>query len=263
MVDTEETTLEKALRLAADDPVQRPEFYRLLIESPVYVLGDAGEWSGARTLAPGETVRIQNWTRDDGSPVIPFFTSLAALRKAIEAESSYMELPARSLFEMTKGATLVLNPKAAYGKEFLPGEIAALLSNGVNRVAEQRVTTKPTHVLLGQPAEYPEEMVAALKSLFAKRNNVKAAYLAQMHDPSHDDEPHLVVGVEADGDIEQILRDAGVVAGDTAPGGKPLDLYRVERGDRGLSQYFIRQVKPFYERAWSGKLKTLLGIGRD
>jgi hypothetical protein len=77
---------------------------------------------------------------------------------------------------------------------------------------------------------------------------VKAAYLALIHDPSAGENPHLIVGIEVDGDWEQVIREAGTVAGDTAPKGEPVDLVRVVRGDRGLGQYFTENVKPFYER---------------
>jgi hypothetical protein len=263
MVDIQENALEEALRLAADSPSHRPEFYNVLLEASIYILSQPdGSSGGIRKLEVGEKVSILNWVRNDGSPVIPFFTSLHTLQKAIEAESTFMELPARALFEMTKGAVLFLNPKSPYGKEFFPNEIEALLSEGVNRLAEKRITTKETQVLLGQPAIYPAEMTESLAALFAKRSNVKTAYLALMHDPSQDEKPHLLIGIEAERDIEQIIREAGVVAGDSAPDGEPVDLIRIERQDQGLSQYFIRQVKPFYKRNWASSVKSLFGTGR-
>lgn len=263
MSHPQENSLDTALRLAADEPACRPDFYKTLLESTVYIIGRSDRpYEGNRTIEAGENISIQNWQRNDGSPVIPFFTSLTALQKALEEEASYMALPARSLFEITKGASLVLNPKSPYGKEFFPNEIEALLTNNVNRLPEQRVTEKATQVLLGQPANYPSKMVESLSTLLSRRSNVKAAYLTLMHDPSHDEKPHLVIGIDAEGDIEQVIREAGVVAGDTAPDGEPVDLVRVSANERGLSEYFIREVKPFYERTLGGKLKSLLGIGR-
>lgn len=35
-----------------------------------------------------------------------------------------------------------------------------------------------------------------------------------MHDPSVDEKPHLIVGMEADGDFEQVINEASVVAGE-------------------------------------------------
>jgi len=262
MTHEQETPLEIALRLASADPARRPEFYRLLLESQVFILSRSdGTAKTNRTLAAGEKISIQHWLRNDGSPVIPFFSSMAALQRAIAQETPYMAFAARALFEMTRGSPLVLNPKSPYGKELLPQEIEALLTNGVNHQAEQRVITQPTRVLLGQPANYPQKMVDSLTALLARQSKVKAAYLALMHDPAHDEKPCLVVGIEADGDMEQLIRDAGAVAADTAPNREPVDLLRIKRGDGGLSDYCLRSVKPFYERGWSGKLKSLLGIG--
>jgi len=255
--ERKETPLDTALRLATNDPGSRPDFYKILLEASVFVIGYSEHpQAGKRMLDGRESVTIENWFRDDKTPIIPFFSSLESLQKAITEDVRYLEIPAKVLFEMTKGASLVLNPRLEYGKEFLPDEIDALLSNGVTRVPEQRITTEATQVLLGQPAKYPEKMVAALVSLFSKRPNVKAAYLVLMHDPSRDDKPHLVVGVDADHEIESIIREAGTVAGDTSPNGESVDLYRIEPDDQGgLSQYFICEVTPFYMRKESGKSK--------
>lgn len=83
-----------------------------------------------------------------------------------------------------------------------------------------------------------------------------------MHDASIDEKPHLIIGIEADGDIEKMMREAGNVAGDTAPEGGPVDLYRVNRNDKGLSQYFVNQTHPFYEKTWGMKLRSWLGMGK-
>lgn len=261
---SEENRLEEALRLAADEPAHRPRFYELLLNSEIYILGTAGESAaeGRVNLETGSKVQIKNWEKQDGSPVIPFFSSLEVLQKSIQSEESYMALPARSLFEITLGATLVLNPKSDYGKEFLPNEIEQLLSTGLNQAPVQRVVEKEIKVLLGQPADYPSKMIDSLTQLFAKHENVKKAYLALMHDTSVDDEPHLIVGIEADGDIEKVIREAGNVASDTIPGNEPVDLYRVNENDAGISQYFINQTEPFYEKRWGGKLKSWFGIGK-
>lgn len=263
MTNETENPLEAALRLAAAEPAHRPEFYRLLLDSTVYILSPfAGQQSGERTFQTGEEIAIQHWTREDGSPVIPFFTSLAILERSIEGESGYIALPARSLLEMTKGSTLVLNPRSDFGKEFPPAEIEALLTVGLNHVPNRRVVEKETRILLGQPARYPAKLVDSLTTLLSRHGNVRAAYVALMHDPAQDEKPHLVVGIDGDGDLEQVIREAGNVAVDAAPDGEPVDLMRVGAGKDGLSEYFRREVKPFYERHWGSRLKSFLGFGR-
>src|SRR5215475_6249777 len=94
-----ENSLERILRLAADEPAHRPEFFRMLLNSTVYVLGSAGAGEGTVSLEAGTRIGIQHWKKRDGTPVIPFFSSLEVLQKSIETERSYLALPAKSLLE--------------------------------------------------------------------------------------------------------------------------------------------------------------------
>jgi hypothetical protein len=247
-MDTSASPLEHALRLAATDPSARPDFYRQLLEAEVFVIGDAEPRpEGAWTAKEGESISLQHWSKPDGTSVLPFFSSLAALQRALDHEVTYYKLPARALLEMTQGATLVLDPRSEYGKEFGPGEIVALLSGGLTHPAERRVIEEATQVLLGQPIERPEALIAGVRAFLDKRPAVTRAWLALMHIPTQDPEPHLVIGVESDGDIETLLAEVGNVAADLSPAG-PVDLVRVRAGEEGLSRYFLEQVEPFHRR---------------
>jgi len=252
-MQTEDNILEIALELAASEPAHRPEFYRLLLESTIFILGSSGQLTdgddeGLVTLKANTPIEVVNWIRPDGSSVIPFFSSLRALQRAITSDEKYLALPARTFFEITRGAELILNPRSEFGKEFTSTEVEALLTEGVNKLATPMVAEKATEVLLGQPANYPTAMVASLTTLLGKHRNVRAAYLALMHDTSRDEKPHLMVGIECDDEFENVVREAGTVAADTAPAGEPVDLIRVIRGESGIAQYFLEKVKPFYER---------------
>jgi type III secretion system (T3SS) SseB-like protein len=243
--------LEIALAHAANEPASRPEFYRLLLESEIYVIGYTDlPGQGQRTLPVGARLSITHWEKRDGTSFIPFFTSIEALRRALKEEARFVAMPARNFFEITRGATLVLNLASSHYKEFFPNEIDALLATGVNHVAATRVVEKPTRVLLGQPAKYPSEMVLSLAALMAKHPNVKAAYLCLMHDQESvaGAVPTLVVGIEGEGDIKIAMREAGSVAADTVPPGEAVDLFEVRREEAGISAYFVETVKPFYER---------------
>lgn len=255
--------LEFALQRAADEPAARPAFYKLLVESTIYILGDTDCAGEGRFVVPtGSKLDIMNWQRQDGSKVIPFFTSVSALQRAIEEEQSYLALPARSFFEITQGASLVLNPKSPYGKEFFPEEISAMLAVGTNQIAESRVIEKETQVLLGQPKNYPSQMVNAIATLLAKHSNVKAAYLTLMNQPDASPAQSLVVGLDVDGRFDEVMRQVGSVAVDTRPEEFPVDLVRVQEGEPGLSAYFLNSTKPFYKRSLGTKIKSVLGLGR-
>lgn len=255
--------LEQKLMRAANDPASRPDFYKALMDSHVFVIGftDVGG-DGVTTLPTGAKVSIESWEKSDGTKITPFFTSLDALQRALKKQSRYVSLPARSFFELTKGSPLVLNPASPYGKEFYPNEVQALLGTGMNHVPQSRVVQKETKVLLGQPAPYPTEMVSALASFLAKRSAIKAAYLCQMHDPSSGEEPSLVVGFEGGDGLAEAMKEAGSIAADTAPRGRKVDFVVVKDREAGLSGYMLRSVKPFYERSSKKGVWSLLGFGR-
>ena len=221
--------------------------------------GDGGP-GGPTTLQAGDRVSIESWTRADGSQVLPFFSSPDAAQRGLAvlsesgAPSPTMILPARALFELTAGATLVLNPGSDYGKEFLPPEIASLLGTGVGRSVTPRVAEEDVEVLVGTPAPLPAEMIGALRRFFATRPAVRSARLAMMRDPRTDG-PSLVVGVEVKGVAERTMRQASAVAADTAPDGVPVDLMHVDPSG-GL----LRGVEPFYTRGLGSMLKAALGL---
>lgn len=262
-MDVSQNALEEALARAADEPASRPDFYRVLLDSDIFAIGHTdAPGDGHGTIPAGAKLSLVSFEKSDGTPFIPFFTSLEALQGVLREEVRYVAMPSRSFFEITRGATLVLNPGARYGKEFFSNEIDALLAAGVNHTADRRVVEKETKVLLGQPAKYPTRMVSSLSKLLGKHPNVRAAYLCLMHDPAASSAPALLVGIEGDGDLGLAIREAGAVAADTVPSGEMVDVTRVQQGDAGLSDYFVNSVKPFYERSWSTRICSFFSPGR-
>jgi len=254
-------TLEGALREAATNPARRPAFFALLMRSTVFVIGRSEGPAGEAVLAPGEGVALQEWRKPDGTSVIPFFTTLRALQEATSEAAPYLAMEARGLFELTQGATLTLDPMSAFGKEFGPEEVGALLRTG-GAPLQERVVEQEMRVTIGPPAQLPIAMLEALGRHFASRDRVRAAYLALMHNPADGPEPRLVVGIAGDGDVRALFEDAGVVVARSAPEGVGVDLTVVEDEALGLSAYFRNKVKPFYERRSSGLLRSILGFGR-
>lgn len=250
--------LERALARAVDEPASRPDFCRMLLESKVFTIGHTDASGDGRGLIPaGAIIALVNFEKSDGTRFVPFFTSLEALQRAVREEVRYLAMPASSFFEITRGATVVLNPGVNYGKEFLPDEVDALLAVGVNHIAGQRVISKEVEVQLGQPSKYPTRMVCSLSKLLEKHPRVRAAYVCLMHDPSTSPAPVLLVGIEGDGDLGVACREVGAVAAETVPSGEAVDVTRVQKGDAGVSGYFIDSVKPFYERSWATRLRAL------
>ena len=264
-----ENELERLLRLSVTAPAWRPAFYQTLLESTVFVLGDAGqddaEKQGSVAITAGSELNILHWEKQDGSSIIPFFSSVDVLEKASAGESpdeqAFVALPARVLFEMTQGEELFLNPKSEYGKEFYPSEVTLLLSNGGLNAPSELVLDKESQLLIGQPEEYPSAMIDALTTLFTQKKPVRRAFMALIHDKTVDDQPNLLIGVEADGDeqeIDALIREAGNVAAETSPDERPVDFCIVCEKERGISHYLISHTQPFYQRKWGSWLRNII-----
>jgi hypothetical protein len=228
---------------------QGADFYRILLESEIYLPGSSDTLDeGCHSLPPGTRFSVAVWKKKDGTEAIPFFASLQALQFWSKEPTRYVAMPARAFFEMTRGAIVVINPGSEYGKEFLPHEIDALLETGLNCTTTVEEVSEHTKVLLGQPADYPATMVGALSKLLAKHRGVKGAYLCLMDTPSSGGKPALVVALEGDGDLVPIIQEAGTVAAVTAPAGQPVNFVEISRGETGIAEYFFASVRPFYER---------------
>ncbi|MBH3273331.1 enhanced serine sensitivity protein SseB [Serratia marcescens] len=258
-----ENELERLLKLAVTEPAHRPAFFRELLDATVLILGDSEQvqQDGDIALNADTPVNIQHWEKQDGGSIIPFFTSLEALQKAVEDEQPFIAMPARVLFEITQGADLFLNPKAEYGKEFYPEEVAMLLATGGVVKPVEHYVDKETQILLGQPEEYPSAMVDALTTLFSQRKPVRRAFLALMHDQAADEKPNLLLGLEVDAEpaeIEALINEAGSVASETAPNDEPVDFCLVSEKERGISHYLISHTQPFYQRRWGSWLRNLI-----
>ncbi|AGB83588.1 SseB protein [Serratia sp. FGI94] len=262
-VAADDNELERLLKLAVSEAAHRPAFFRELLESTVYILGDGEQvqQEGNITLDADTPVNIQHWEKQDGSSVVPFFSSLRLLQQAVEDEQPFIAMPARVLFEITQGAELFLNPKAEYGKEFYPEEVAMLLVNGGVSKPVEHYIDKDSQILLGQPEVYPAAMVDALTTLFSQRKPVRRAFLALMHDRALDEKPNLLVGVEVDGDaaeIDALIQEAGSVASEALADDEPVDFCLVSEKERGVSHYLIAHTQPFYQRRWGSWLRNII-----
>ncbi|ATF91474.1 enhanced serine sensitivity protein SseB [Cedecea neteri] len=243
--------LETLLEQAATEPAHRPAFFRTLLESTVWVPGNAAE---GEAIDADSAVELQHWEKEDGTSVIPFFTSLEALQGAVSHEQAFVVMPVRTLFEMTLGEALFLNAKLPTGKEFTPNEINHLVSAESDPLSQQEVLEGGTSLLLSEVAEPPVQMVDSLTTLFKNLKTVKRAFICSIKEQA-DEEPNLLLGIEADGDIEAIIRQAGSVATDTLPGDEPVDICQVVEGEKGISHFMIAHITPFYERRWGSFLR--------
>ena len=245
--------LETLLEQAATEPAHRPAFFRTLLESTVWVPGTAAE---GEQVVEDSALDLLHWEKDDGTSVIPFFTSLEALQEAVEDEQAFVVMPVRTLFEMTLGQTLFLNARLPTGKEFTPREISHLIGEEGNPLSTQEVLEGGETLLLSEVAEPPAQMIDSLTTLFKTLKPVRRAFLCSIKEQT-DEQPVLLIGIEADGDIDDIIQAAGSVATDTLPGDEPIDICQVKNGEKGISHFITEHITPFYERRWGGFLRDL------
>ncbi len=245
--------LEQALVKAVKNPVAAPDFYRLLLESNLLVLGTAEGQEGATdqfTLAPGSRLNLVTGLKD-GHQYLPVFSSLVRMQDYVKQESKYLSVKGRDLLELTRGAPVILNPASEYGKE-LTAEQVGLLLNPVQRPDSQR--SGPPRSIVSD-AVYPMPLVEALTRVFAAHPEVAAAWMIQVTLNDRSEDLHPLVGVETDNPasfrtlVEAIQQETDSSVPDTM-----FDVQRIDRRVPGSLTDAILQVPPFYTRGARQKM---------
>ena len=240
-------TLEQLLQKAATEPAFRAEFYkRLLTDELVVITQNSNLKDGNQTLQQGTNVNIV--TYPDGK--IPVFTSTDRIfdKGVVKEQVEYLQMKGENLFGLAKGATFLLNPYSDYGKELLPEEIERLLNGTILTDTSKTLTIeKETQVQIGQPAKYPTDIVNSLRKLFSERPNVKSAYLGWIFSPDSGEPPHYIFALDADGDLQGLTQEAGFTAKKFLEEHEFVDFIKIDRNS-GISDYFLKQTTPFYER---------------
>jgi hypothetical protein len=235
-----ENPLEKALVRASREPDARPEFYRLLMASDLYV---GGRVEGAPSDEPvrparGNQIHLAIVERD-GRHLHPIFTTVSRARQ-FAPEAACFQALGRDLFTRTKGATFVLNPGSEIGKELVPDEIQYWLDQLVGRRIEinAKRTIRPART-------HPRKLVKALGVLFVNRQ-VVTARMAELHRDGQ--EPRLLLAIEGDLDWRKLAREISAVVEAAAPDVQ-LDIVSVDpRNERDEHTKQLLSIAPFFER---------------
>jgi hypothetical protein len=233
-----ENELEKALVKAAKNPAAAPDFYRLLLESNLLVMGTAEGQENASeefSLSHGGKLNLVPGLKD-GAQYLPVFSSLPRMQEFVKQESKYLSIKGRDLLDITRGAPVTLNPASEYGKELSAREVLQLLDGPGAGVPQ-----------LSSEDSYPEPLVMALLSVFETRPEVIAAWMIQVGFADRDADRHPLVGIETTGDW-QILMQAIEVAAQVHVPGMVFDLQRVDRTNPiGLTEALLK-APTFYLR---------------
>jgi hypothetical protein len=246
-----QNNLERKLVIAANDPASRLDFYKELQGSNIFVIhsNDAVNL-GEGKLSEGEVVKLLN-IEMNGKAYIPIFSSLPRLQEFVKEEVRYLSLNAIEFFNLTKGADVFLNPGSSYGKEFIKVEIESIISGSILNPSHRYEIKKDTQVTIGQPAILPIDLINALIKLFSTLKSVKCAYNAHFYNPEIDEKPHTLIAIEINGNWDDIVSRAGMIADSIKIPDPPVDFIQLN-GKSGLEQYFRSSCKPFYKKKIMG-----------
>ena len=235
-----ENELEKALVMAAKDPAAAPNFYRLLLDSNLLVMGTAEGREDASeefALSAGGKLNLVTGTKD-GAPYLPVFSSLPRMQDFVTQESKYLSIRGRDLLDITRGAPVILNPASEYGKELSAQEVLHLLDGpgaGVPQFALDE--------------EYPAALVETLTSVFGSRADVIAAWMVKVGFSESGGDRHPLIGIELDADdgwpsLIKAIEDAAQAR---VPG-LVFGLHRVDRDNPIALTEALFKAQPFYVR---------------
>jgi hypothetical protein len=243
-----ENELEKALVKAVKNPAAAPDFYRLLLDSDLLVLGTAQGQEDASekfSLAPGGKLNLVTGLKDGGQ-YLPVFSSLPRMQEYVNQESKFLSINGRDLFDMARGAPIILNPASEYGKELSAQQVTQLL-DGAIPAGEART-------IIGE-ADYPVALVNTLTGVFETRSTIAAAWMIQVTFADRAKEPHPLVGVELEPGAASdwpLLMQAVQAAAETSVPGMVFDIQRIDRRNPSSLTDALLRVPPFYQRCPAG-----------
>lgn len=101
--------------------------------------------------------------------------------------------------------------------------------------------TNNNEVLIGQPIDYPAELVLSMKNIFNLEKRIQKAYLACIQYPDPQVAPKILIGLEVTGDIEIIISNILAYM-------ENYDIKQLEFIDATKGQFmnYFSKIKPFY-----------------
>lgn len=124
-------TIEEMFVKAFDDETLQSRFYYELLQSNIYVLGEAANVSEG-IVEEGSEVQLVTLT-NEGVTYVPIFLSLEAMDDFLEGErQEYMRAMGCDLLETLKQSNIVINPGQESSIALYADEVQQILSQGKN-----------------------------------------------------------------------------------------------------------------------------------
>lgn len=175
-------------------------FYKALLEATVYA-------HVPTEPAPPDRIRFIQFIRpDNGQTVLPFFSDRGQAEVAAAGKVAIVAMAGRRLFELTRGATLMLNPNRDQ-LTFYPPEVGALLEGHPLGVFTKETLGASEQVGVCPPSVPTDALVLALRGLYEREASVRAAYLVEVHRGSDNSDVFLLLTlVVTKGNTERMVQ---------------------------------------------------------
>jgi len=235
-----ENELESLMLAARAGEVPMPDLVKRLVNAHVFVPAETSQEAGSGNLS------LPRHRGRDGSFYAPVFTSRERLLRFTGGDWS-ATLPFRDLAgSWPEDLVLVLNP----------GELVQLVLPGTEVLRLGRPTQGPslvpagTSVMVGEPAEDPEQVLRTVAAACSVHPEIAAAYRAQIHIDRPGESPHLAVGLLFDGSgegLERTCREITEAAARAGAEGVTVLSVTEEPSGNGIADYTVQSTAPFYE----------------
>jgi hypothetical protein len=185
-------------------------------------------------------------TNSEDKSLYPFFTDWNEFRRFDKEQKFSGNIVTFEDFKyfIDKADGISINP---YGVNItLTKDILMVIESVTNGSAQkvvikEQVTEKDTKVMLGEPAEYPQEMIDAICKYLKTNKNVNFAYLRLM---IKDNEQSYLIIVDFSGDKKEVF--SGIAnAGGPFSNGKFLDFVSLSSS---FGKDAVEKVEPFYKK---------------
>ena len=247
--------------MAKHEPGLRPELYRLLLESHIYIL--LPEWFDAEQRVLSDThIPFIEWTRPDGVRVVPFFSSMDTLKQGAPQAKKAATFPVRGLFTAVPGKIMHLNPNCEFGFVLQADEIRMLLTQGTLGSPTTFSDEAFQGTVVDPVTDPPADMVSGLMTLYSRTPSIEAAYLVRVSPVGDESCSTLLIAVELDatGTETDVASDSFVVVEDTYQGDEAVDLAFIKRNP-DMWEGIRRITSPFYDRSWGPHfIATILAL---
>lgn len=163
-------------------------FFKTLLDATVYAHVPAEP-------PPEGRVRFIQFVRPDNrQTVLPFFSDRQQAEVAAAGKVGIVAMAGRKLFELTRGATLMLNPNLDRVTLY-PPEVSALLQGRTLGGIAKETLEAEEEVGVCLPSVPTDALVLALRGLYEREPSVRAAYLVEVHRGPDDSDVFLLLTV--------------------------------------------------------------------